>query len=172
MRSAEPWGAMFGGGEGAGIGAGIGMLLGALGGGIYSHQKQQKQYEAALAERERYERMAASAKRRARDELLAQYEQELEQQAQQRLSLLAGGTVGVSKSSPFGGGPANPWRDPAATEMPPSSSEGSGPPPMPPLPTQQTDGPPSGSGPFGGNAPFPPTDSGGPPPPPPPPPPY
>ncbi|QSR84211.1 hypothetical protein [Methylacidimicrobium sp. B4] len=173
-------GAMFGGGEGAAIGAGVGALLGALGGGIYSHQKQQKQYEAALAERRSYERQAASAEREAREQLLSQYGQDLEEQAQRQLAQLAGGTTGAPNPSSSGGstaGPANPPYSPYG-----SSPSTSGPPPMPPLPAQQPygappgstqppDGPPPDQNPFGG-ASSPPPAGDGPPPPPPPPPPY
>ncbi|VVM04722.1 hypothetical protein [Methylacidimicrobium tartarophylax] len=176
-------GAMFGGGEGAAIGAGVGMLLGALGGGVYSHQKQQKQYEAALAERHSYERQASSAERNTREQLLSQYEQDLQDQAQQRLTLLAGGSSGAANPAPYGGNLNNPGGGSSA--MPRYPSDGSGPPPMPPLPTQEPYGSSSPAGPpaapaypdgppppFAGNSPYPPADSDGPPPPPPPPPPY
>ncbi|VVM07155.1 hypothetical protein MAMC_01455 [Methylacidimicrobium cyclopophantes] len=165
-------GAMFGGGEGAAIGAGLGALFGALGGGIYSHQKQQKQYEAALAERRSYERQASAAERNAREHLLLEYEQELQEQAQQRLSLLAGGSGGSSNGSPGGGNSNNPGGGPPA--MPAFPSDGSGPPPMPPVPTQEPYGAAPSAGnppaPFGSGSPFSSPDNGGPPPPPPPPP--
>lgn len=161
-------GAMFGGGEGAAIGAGLGALFGALGGGIYSHQKQQKQYEAALAERHSYERQASAAERNARERLLSQYGQDLEEQAQRRLAQLEGGSP-VGPNPPFPGGNANP-SEAGPPAMPPYSSNG-GPPPMPPIPTQEPAGSPAASAPFGGGAPLPPADSAEPPPPPPPPPP-
>ncbi|WP_231363799.1 hypothetical protein [Verrucomicrobium sp. 3C] len=171
-------GAMFGGGEGAAIGAGVGMLLGALGGGIYSHQKQQKQYEAALVERRRYLRQAEMAERNERNHLLSQYEQELEGEAQQRLSLLAGGSSAAANPAPYSGNSNHPGAGPPA--MPPFASDGSAPPPMPPLPGEEPYGtpapgvndPPGPPGPLENGSPFPPADNSGPPPPPPPPPPY
>ncbi len=174
-------GAMFGGGEGAAIGAGVGAVLGALGGGIYSHQKQQKQYEAALAERKTYERRAASAEREAREQLLSQYGQDLEEQAQRQLAQLAGGTTGATNPSSSGGSTASPANPPYSPYG--SSPSSSGPPPMPPLPPQQPygaspestqapdyGGPPPGQNPFGGASSLPPAGDGPPPPPPPPPP--
>jgi predicted RNA-binding Zn-ribbon protein involved in translation (DUF1610 family) len=150
-------GAMFGGGEGAAIGAGIGALLGATGGGIFSHHRQEELYRERQAERRRYERAAAAAKERAREQLLSEYGEELQQEAEQRLSQLAG-PVQV---------PSGPLAGPQGA-MP----DGYGPPPMPGLP--QPYGPPSPptpqqppSVPPFGNGPQQPPSGGFPPPPPP-----
>ncbi|QSR84212.1 hypothetical protein [Methylacidimicrobium sp. B4] len=171
-----------GGRTGGLIGLISGGTLGAITGALVSHHKQQQQYAAVVEERSRCRRLAASAAHKRREELLSQYEQELEQEAQGRLSQLAGGTTGATDPSPSGGstaGPANPPYSPCGSA--PSSSD---PPSNPPLPPQlqqpsgaapeSTQAPgygglPPGQNPFAGDSSPPPAGDAPPPPPPSPP---